>query len=135
MLLSVRTLNSCSSVNSWDWATEATWTQGDSFSWYFQLIDLSRDSTRDGFDPAGRRYAPAAGAALTATLMSLDDGVKVVRTASQPFAQDPSIWRLSVLSTDQLRGTVDLLLMLSEGSVVTRGRASAAACVAGQGEI
>jgi hypothetical protein len=129
MLLSLRTLQSATSANDFSYADEAEWTAGDTFNWYFQLVDLSRDRAIDGFKPEGRRYMPAAGATLTVLFGNIDDAKKVTRAATQPYPLDPSIWRVSVLAADPIQGTIDATLTLSEGGVVTTGYAQAAACV------
>jgi hypothetical protein len=58
---------------------------------------------------------------LEITISSIDNAKKIIRFASQPYAQDPSIWALSLFSTDSLKGSADLMLKLTEGLVVTRG--------------
>ena len=79
----------------------------------------------EGWNPPGRRYMPASGATLQVTFLSLDSNKQVARTATQPFpTSDPSIWRVQMLSTDGLVGTVNVLLTLTEGIMVTRGSAS-----------
>lgn len=122
MLLSARILTDVTGVNSFGHAQQAVFTEGDGPNIYFQLIDQSLDRSEQGFNPPGRRYVPASGATLECILHNLDDAKKVQRFASQPFTQDPSIWVLTLLSTDKVRGTVDLLLTLTEGTKVTRGR-------------
>lgn len=122
MLLSARFLNQVSSVNGFEYAANAQWTEGDTVSLYFQLIDASLDRPAQGFVPAGRRYMPAAGATLNATITNIDDSVQITRTAVQPYALDPSIWRVDILSTDKIRGTCDLVLALREGLVSTNSR-------------
>jgi hypothetical protein len=121
MLLSARILNNVANVNVFSYDDTARFTEGDAPEIYFQLIDASLDRASDGFSPGGRRYMPAAGATLQITLGFIDDSKKVIRTAVQPFASDPSIWKLALLSTDQVRGTADLQLRLTEGSKVTSG--------------
>jgi hypothetical protein len=122
MLLSARFLNQVSSVNAFEYASNAQWTEGDTVSLFFQLIDSTVDRQAQGFVPAGRRYMPAAGATLQATLTNIDDSIQIVRSAVQPFVLDPSIWRVDVLSSDKIRGTCDLVLALREGSVSTNAR-------------
>jgi hypothetical protein len=56
----------------------------------------------------------------------INDAIKVTRFASQPFAQDTSIWALQMQPTDKIRGTSDLILTLTESTKVTRGRVSSA---------
>lgn len=122
MLLSVRMLNGVGNVNTFEYVSAVEFTEGDGPLIYFQLIDSSLDK---GMRPAGRRYAPAAGATLQCVVHSIDDAKKVTRFASQPFANDPSIWALQLQSTDVIRGTCSMQLVLTEGAVVRRGSASA----------
>lgn len=121
MLLSALMLKDVQSVNSYEPDTELSWTEGDSLDVYFQLIDASLDRATQGFWPEGRRYVPAAGATLSCVIENIDDGKKITRQAVQPFPNDGSIWRLSVLSSDTIRGTPQLRLTLTEGSKITRG--------------
>ena len=121
MLLSARFLNDVANVNSFEYADVAEFTEGDPASVYFQLIDASLDKAGEGFVPSGRRYVPATGATLQVTIESLDDSKEIVRTATQPFASDGSIWKVDLLATDKIRGTANLRLKLTEGSVVRSG--------------
>jgi hypothetical protein len=119
--LSLRMLDSVSGVNNFNYANSVGMTEGDSPTVYFQLVDLSQDRADQGFVPAGRRYCPAAGATMTVNLLHVDDARKVVKTATQPFANDPSIWCFSLLPTDPVRGTVNVVVTLSEGLKQTKG--------------
>ena len=122
MLLTARILSDTQGINSFRISPGAHQaTEGDTYSVYLQLIDASLDTTREGFNPAGRRYVPASGASLSITMDAISTAKAISRAAVQPFAQDSSIWRLDVLSTDKLRGTVPLKLVLTEGVKVTRG--------------
>lgn len=114
MLLSVRFLNDVSSVNSWEAASAIEIYAGDAQSLYFQLIDASLDRSDQSFNPPGRRYMPPAGSTLQVTFLNVDDAKTVVRSASQPYAQDPSIWSVPILSTDPLAGTTAMNLVLTE---------------------
>lgn len=121
MLLSARILDNVSGVNAFQYADQAQMTEGDTPTIYFQLIDAGQDKAHEGFVPAGRRYVPDAGAVLTVTLDSIDSARKVVRIATQPFANDPSIWAVPLMTTDKVRGTVNMKLSLNEGGKVTQG--------------
>lgn len=121
MHLSARVLKDVQSVNSFEADTELSWTEGDTLDVHLQLIDVSLDRALQGFQPEGRRYVPAAGATLSCVIENIDDAKKITRLASQPFANDGSIWRLSILATDVIRGTPQLRLTLTEGTKVTRG--------------
>jgi hypothetical protein len=77
---------------------------------------------------------PVAGATMTVTFTNTDTGPttsasdalsprinpsqasQLVRAATQPFAQDSSIWKVSILSSDPLLGTVNLKVTLVEPS-------------------
>jgi len=121
MLLSARMLLDAQNVNSFEYARVVEFTQGDTLTAYFQLIDASQDKASQGFVPPGRRFMPAPGALLTCTVENLDSAKQIVRMASQPFAQDPSIWALSILPTDTVKGTSNLRLSLNEGGKLTSG--------------
>jgi hypothetical protein len=119
MLLSARPLKDVQSVNSFRYANQLQFTEGDVLTVYFQLVDASLDRADEGFNPAGRRYMPAAGAVLTVTVDSNNAAKKITRSATQPYVQDPSIWALSVLSTDTIRGTLPLKVSLNEAGKIT----------------
>lgn len=132
MLLSARILNQVTSVNAWQYADQAQWTAGDTVSLFIQLIDLTQDRAVKGYNPAGRRYMPASGATLNLTLANIDQSVQLSRAAVQAYpTSDPSIWRLSVLATDAIKGTCTIQLSLNEGGVITSGSVKAAVLIAG----
>lgn len=120
MLLSVRPLNNVVGVNDFEAVDHLEFTEGDAPSLFFQLIDLSKDRSEQGFIPAGRRYIPAVGATLQVEFGNLDDAKVTTKTATQPFASDPSIWRVDLMSTDPVTGTVRAKLTLTEGATVRR---------------
>lgn len=133
MLLSARFLNQVSSVNAFEYVSNAQWTAGDTVTLYFQLIDLNLDKPVQGFQPAGRRYMPAAGATLSVKLDNINDAIAVTRSATQPYPQDSSIWAVQILSTDTIRGTCDLVLNLTESAVKTSGRVVAGVLISTTG--
>ena len=121
MLLSCRFLNKVADVNTFSYTNQLNFTQGDTPTIYLQIVDASVDLPSEGFNPPYRRYMPQLGATLKVTLDNLNTSKKVVRFATQPFPLDPSIWSFPILSTDQIVGTVSVLLQLTEGSTVTNG--------------
>jgi len=121
MLLSCRILQDVSGVNSFEYTSQAEWTEGCPTTLYIQLINASLDKANQGFNPPGRRYMPASGATLSVTLESIDDNKQVTKTATNPYASDTSIWAVSILSTDTIRGSPQIRLTLTEGSVITSG--------------
>ena len=121
MLLSARILKDCASVNSFEYADSAQFTKGDVVDVYFQLIDASLDTASENFIPPGRRYMPASGATLSIVVENINDAVKITRTATQPYATDGSIGKVSFFASDVIEGTSNLRLTLTEGLKVTKG--------------
>lgn len=121
MLLSARMLNDVSGVNSFVQVSEASWYEGDASTLYFQLVDKSLDTDMQGFTPAGRRYMPEALSTLTVQIQNIDTNKVYTRTATQPYSQDPSIWSISILATDAIHGSPQLLLTLTEPSRTISG--------------
>jgi hypothetical protein len=118
MNLGARLLTAVGSVNVFGYTTEVEATSGDAFDVYLQLIDRDQLKADAGFTPSGQRYMPAVGATLQVTMPNLDSSKVVTRMATQPFAQDASIWKFSVLSTDPLDSTASLKLVLNESGVI-----------------
>lgn len=121
MLLSARPLNDVANVNSFEYADAVSWTEGDQVTLYLQLIDASLDTDTRGFYPAGRRYMPPATSTLSVQIQNIDSSKVITRTATQPFPEDASIWSVTVLSTDLIHGSPQLLLTLTEPSKTIRG--------------
>lgn len=118
-LLSARILTDVANVNNFRYANQARFTAGDPQTIYFQLLDATQDSDRN---PPGRRYVPLAGALVQVTIGLIDQTKQIIRAASQAFpTSDPSIWALTIFSTDQLRGMYDLRFQLTEGLSVRLG--------------
>lgn len=122
MLLSARMLKNVASVNLFAYTDVVKFTEGDNPVVYFQLVDLDQDRSLDGYNPPGKRFCPAATSTLQVSIVSIDNAKRIVRYASQPFAQDPSIWALTLMPSDVLKGSADLLLVLTQPTnLVTRG--------------
>lgn len=112
MLLTAKMLAGVGDVNHFTYTESAQFTMGDAVDVYFQLVDAAN---------GGLRYMPAAAATLQVVCGSIDDAKRLTRTAIQPFSLDPSIWKFSILSTDVIQGTNDILLKLTESARVTSG--------------
>lgn len=125
-------LNNVVNANTYEVVDAAEWTQGDTLSVYFQLVDSSVDRAERGFSPAGRRYCPVASSTLTVQINSMDTAKSYTKTATQPFSLDASIWKIDIQATDLIQGTRDLLLVLTESAVVRRGRVPTAINVRAQ---
>lgn len=127
MLLSIRFLTNVGGVNDFTYNDGfVEFTEGEAPELYFQLIDTNKDKAAEGYKPSGRRYMPATGATLSVVIENIDTAKKITRLATQPFASDPSIWKLTIFSTDQIKGTATLRLTLVEGTKSTYGKAIAA---------
>lgn len=135
MRLGIRYLRDVADANAFSYSSDPpTYYEGDDQVIYFQLVDENTASLGSALAPifatgfggggatltsgAARRYMPAAGATLRMILDSIEATRQVTRFPAQPFALDPSIWRLDVASSDVMRGTVDVQLRLVEGVVV-----------------
>lgn len=127
--IAIRLLDDVQSVNSLELATEVSVASGDPLTINLQLVNTMRLSW-DLNSPVVR-YMPAAGATLSITFENIDDSKRMTKVASQPFAQDGSIWRVELMSQDtaKLRGTISLGYTLTEGTRVVSGRLLAAILV------
>lgn len=121
MLLSARVLNDVATVNSFEVTEALSWTEGDVVIFFLQLIDASLDTDMKGFYPAGRRYMPPALSTLSVQLQNVDNAKVINRLAVQPFPEDASIWRVTILATDAIHGAPQLLLTLTEPTRTIRG--------------
>lgn len=117
MRLSATFLTDVANVNAFREVAYVQMTEGDTLDVYLQLVDTA---VGDGFN-ARRRYIPAVGATLSVEITALDDAKKVTKVCSQPFTQDGSIWKFTILPTDPVSGTKIVKLTLTEGAKVTRG--------------
>jgi hypothetical protein len=127
--IAIRLLDDVQSVNSLELATEVSVASGDPLTINLQLVNTMRLSW-DLNSPVVR-YMPAAGATLSITFENIDSSKRMTKVASQPFAQDGSIWRVELMSQDtaKLRGTISLGYTLTEGTRVVSGRLLAAILV------
>jgi hypothetical protein len=125
----IRLLDDVQSVNSMELATEVSTAAGDPLVVNLQLVNHTRLSC-DENSPAVR-YIPAAGATLTVVCENIDNSKRVTKIATQPFAQDGSIWRIDLTPQDTLkmRGTITLSYTLTEGTRTISGRLLAAILV------
>jgi len=108
MYLSARVLIAVANVNSFEYASEWLHRQLTADTLYIQLVDLEHNR---GGDPKGIRYVPASLSTVTVTLGSIDSAKVVTRSATQPFASDPSIWAVAIAATDDFgEGNIEIAL-------------------------
>jgi hypothetical protein len=133
MYLSARLLLNVVDVNNWEYGDVYRLSEGDTPSLYFQLVDLDKDKDIVKNRPVGKRYMPASGATLQVNIQNINDVNSLAKIATQPFANDTSIWKIDILSTDLLKsGTFSLQIALTETLKVTRAFVSNVVNVAPQ---
>lgn len=115
--LAVRPLIDVQGVNDYVEAQQLEMNLGDPVDFYFQLVDMEKNLQQHGYSPPGLRYFPAGGATMAVTFLNLNAAKQFVRAASQPFA-DLSVWKVAILATDPVAGTVNVKIVLTEGGVV-----------------
>jgi hypothetical protein len=97
MKLSIKILENVSSVNHWNYASEATLQEGDVNEIYLQVVDSSKQvPINDSQWPL--RYMLKDTPSLTAEFPSIDDAQVFEIVATQPYPEDSSIWKLSFAS-------------------------------------
>lgn len=106
MLLSAKILKNIFGVNAFSYGTGWTIRADEPNSLYFQLVDK---------DQADLRYMPAALATLNVTFPALPGDSAIVVAATQPFAQDSSIWKVD-LTNLQVPGSGAVVFALTEGA-------------------
>jgi hypothetical protein len=114
--LSARVLTGVVSANYFSHANQWDHNQLSDDELYVQLVSL--DSNPSG-TPPGIRYLPAAGSVLVVTLPSLDASKVQAITATQPFANDLSIFKVLVSSLMDF-GSGNIVMTLTESAVVKR---------------
>ena len=114
MFLDGTMLSNVQSVNSFLRANQVSVRVGNPGTLYLQLTDGDQ-TDMNGYS---LRYTPAAGATMTITVDNISGSNNLInRAASQPYTQDPSVWSVTILSTDVLRNG-NLYGTLTEGAVV-----------------
>jgi hypothetical protein len=116
MRLSAKILRNVANVNHFGYTDQATIVEGSSNEFHLQLVDLDKltyGKDSEALPDHPLRYMPAAGATLTATFSSLFEDEEFQISASQPFVDDKSIWRVE-LTDEQLPKTGNLVLTLVE---------------------
>lgn len=119
MKLGARMLDPNSTLNNLKYMNQLSVSPGSTMTVMFQLVDLNTIQEANRF---GNRYMPDDGAGLTVNITSVVDANSLEKTASQPFADDKSIWQftLSALETSDLSGT-NMKLTLTEGLDISIG--------------
>lgn len=117
MRLNAKILKNVANVNQWQYTNQASVQEGQANEIYLQLVDLDKTPGLEKSvalpDFPLRYISQAAVTALEATFPSIDDTQQIVVSATQPFADDKSIWKIS-LANDQLPKSGNFKLKLTE---------------------
>ncbi|HLD91692.1 MAG TPA: hypothetical protein VI911_11895 [Patescibacteria group bacterium] len=112
MRLSAKILENVSSINHWNYANEAYVYEGQANTIYLQLVDLSKPIQASSEFPM--RYSPTSATfSLSAKFSSVDSAKEFTIVATKPFADDKSIFKIDIPST-QFPRTGNLILILTE---------------------
>jgi len=91
MRLSARILENVANINNWDIVDEAILHDGEANSFYIQIINRSKEDIR--------YLTQATTYSIKVCFPSIDDAQEIEITANQPFADDKSIWKVSLTSS------------------------------------
>jgi hypothetical protein len=116
MALAIELLVNVSNVNTFQSATEITFSEGEAIDVYLRLVDSNKKE--GAYDTTFLRYIPQGTTTntLKVDIQNLDDAKKISRYCTQPYATDTSIWKLALTAADALVGTVSLKFTLTETS-------------------
>lgn len=122
MRLNAKILKNVNNVNSWVYANQAFMSEGQSNVMYIQIVDLdqSTDPVNDksqAYPQNSIRYIPQGTTiGVEITFPSLEDDEKFTIVGTQPFAQDRSIWKFN-LSSSQTPNSGNVDVKLTEDGV------------------
>ena len=107
MRLYIEMLDSVCNVNNWKHVDEVTISEGEASDIYFQIINKSQHI---------RYMTQATSYSVSAIFPDVDESQTIEVAASQPFADDKSIWKVS-LGSSQTPGSGTFLVKLTEDGV------------------
>lgn len=117
MRINAKMLKNVSGVNHWEYATEAYLQEGQINEFYFQLVDLNKihpaEKSKAQPDFPLRYISQATVVSATVTFPALDSGDQFDIVATQPFADDKSIWKVTVPSA-QVPSSGNIIVTLTE---------------------
>lgn len=114
MRLSAKSLKNVENLNTFQytnqWIVRQDGNSGEEQSLYFQLVDLDKD---------GIRYMPEVGAVVVVTFPDLDQSVQAVKTATNPFADDKSIFKIDLTVLDII-ASGNVKFQITEGNKIKK---------------
>lgn len=116
MNLSFRAINSDGTLNNFYQLDKINIVKENAATVRIQLIDLEKKLKEDAL-----RYIPASGATMTVTFFRSQTADVVTKNASNPFADDRSIWQVALTAAEAAKVSSGFLLVtLTEGSTITK---------------
>jgi hypothetical protein len=117
MRLNVKILKNVANVNNWQYASQASIQEGQANDIYVRLVDydmIGNNEKSTALPEHPLRYIPqSAVVTLQASFPSIDSAKEFSVNATQPFADDKSIWKIS-LTSSQLPKSGNFKLKLTE---------------------
>lgn len=121
MRLSIKILKNVANVNNWKYSSQASVQEGQANDIYLQLVDLDIVAGSDksvALPENPLRYiSQGTVVTLTATFPSINTAQEFTVSATQPFADDKSIWKIA-LTSSQLPKSGNFKLILTEDAAV-----------------
>jgi len=121
MKLSAKFLINVESVNNFDYVDQWDVSEGSAHRLHFQLIDKQMGDLR--YLSQATVLGP-----VTVTFLSVVDGSEIVKIATQPFADDKSVWYIDLLATE-VPNAGAVKMSISEDAVISQFRVDLAIVV------
>ena len=117
MRLNAKMLRNVASVNQFEYANQAYLAEGQVNEIYIQLVDLLKQPAIDkslALPDRPLRYMPqyTTSIAVEATFPSVDDNTTYAIAGTQPFADDKSIWKFT-LSSSQIPASGSFIIKIT----------------------
>jgi len=119
MRLSAKFLKNVANVNHWEYSSTVYIQENQSNEFYLQIVDMLKihdDEVSPVLPSFPLRYIPQGTViSLEATFESIDDSQVFTITASQPFSDDTSIWKIDLTSSQVPQNGVVTLTLPEDG--------------------
>ena len=115
MKLSAKFLINVSDVNNFDYTDQWEVNEGSAQRLHFQIIDKQKDDLR---------YMSQATVidSITVTFLDIDTSEEIVKTATQAFTDDKSIWYVDLLATEVPNSGAVKIITTEDGVVTNQFR-------------
>lgn len=117
MRINAKIIKNVSSVNHWEYSNEAYLQEGQVNEFYFQLVDLDKIHPAEKSKPLPdfplRYISQATTVSVEVTFPYIDSTEQFSVVATQPFADDKSIFKATLAST-QIPNSGGIIIKLTE---------------------